>query len=640
MSQLQQKEDTAIKKLKDNPKYFFSYAKQFSKTRAKINLLIDKDGNMVQEDSKMADIFQNQYTSVFSDPNSTTTKEPSFTVPTVMFPLTDEDLHFTQADIVKAIKEIDESSACGPDDIPAIVLKRCCNTISEPILYIWEQSFETAIIPQLYKEQIITPVHKKGSRAKPEEYRPVSLTSHVIKTFERVMRDIIVDFLERNVIIWANQHGFRKGRSCLTQLLHHVDDILNNFTLNQDTDSIYLDFAKAFDKVDHNLLLKKLQRYGFQGRLLNWIEAFLTGRQQRVVVNGKLSFLAWVLSGVPQGTVLGPILFLIFINDMNSCILHSILRSFADDTRIMRAIKTTEDSALLQEDLNRVIKWASDNNMLLHQDKFEVLNHSTGKNALLKQLPFTSELYCYQTTEGTLYPQDSVKDLGVLITTDLCWTPHIRSIAKKATSMSAWVFSVFQNRSVEAMLTLYKTMVRSHLEYCCPLWNPSKIGDIQILEAVQRSFTSRIHGFQHLDYWQRLKALNLMSLQRRRERYILVMMWKCLNQHCPNSLNISFKYSERKGNVAALPQLVKDSPARFQTCYDASFAVMGPKLWNTLPKHINKIDSFGVFKDALTNYILQVPDTPPVPGMVPQNNNSLLQWYTAASSQTLGGYMM
>ena len=414
--------------------------------------------------------------------------------------MTDEDLHFTQADIVKAIKEIDESSACGPDDIPAIVLKRCCNTISEPILYIWEQSFETAIIPQLYKEQIITPIHKKGSRAKPEEYRPVSLTSHVIKTFERVMRDIIVDFLERNVIIWANQHGFRKGRSCLTQLLHHVDDILNNFTLNQDTDSIYLDFAKAFDKVDHNLLLKKLQRYGFQGRLLNWIEAFLTGRQQRVVVNGKLSFLAWVLSGVPQGTVLGPILFLIFINDMNSCILHSILRSFADDTRIMRAIKTTEDSALLQEDLNRVIKWASDNNMLLHQDKFEVLNHSTGKNALLKQLPFTSELYCYQTTEGTLYPQDSVKDLGVLITTDLRWTPHIRSIAKKATSMSAWVFSVFQNRSVEAMLTLYKTMVRSHLEYCCPLWNPSKIGDIQILETVQRSFTSRIHGFQHLDY--------------------------------------------------------------------------------------------------------------------------------------------
>ena len=177
--------------------------------------------------------------------------------------------------------------------------------------------------------------------------------------------------------------------------------------------------------------MKKLQRYGFQGRLLNWIEAFLTGRQQRVVVNGKLSFFAWVLSGVPQGTVLGPILFLIFINNMNSCILHSILRSFADDTRIMRAIKTVEDSALLQEDLNRVIEWASDNNMLLHQDKFEVLNHSTGKSALLKQLPFTSELYCYQTTEGTLYPQDSVKDLGVLITADSVGHPTYDQLLRK-----------------------------------------------------------------------------------------------------------------------------------------------------------------------------------------------------------------
>ena len=127
---------------------------------------------------------------------------------------------------------------------------------------------------------------------------------------------------------------FRKGRSCLTQLLHHVDDILDNFTMNQDTDSIFLDFAKAFDEVDHDLLLKKLQRYDFQGRLLNWIEAFLTGRQQRVVVNGKLSSPAWVLSGITRAQlVLGPILFLIFINDMNSCILHSILRSFADVTR-------------------------------------------------------------------------------------------------------------------------------------------------------------------------------------------------------------------------------------------------------------------------------------------------------------------
>ena len=524
--------------------------------------------------------------------------------------------------------------------IPAILLKKCCETISDPILLIWEQSLTTGDIPHIYKEQLITPIHKKGSKGRPENYRPVSLMSHIIKTVERVLRKKIVNYLDRNNILCSNQHGFRKGRSCLTQLLHHVDDILNNFTNNHDTDAIYLDYAKAFDKVDHKLLVKKLQLYGIHGKLLNWIKAFLTNRHQRVVVNGKHSYIAEVISGVPQGTVLGPLLFLIFVNDMQSCVKDSMLRSFADDTRIMRAITTSDDINLLQQDLDRVITWASDNNMLLHQDKFEVLNHSVGTNTFLQELPFINQLYCYETTTGTLQPQSSVKDLGILISADLSWTPHISSIVKKAISMSAWVFSVFKNRSVQTMLTLYKTMVRSHLEYCCPVWNPSNIADIKLLESVQRSFTARIHGFQHLDYWQRLKALNLMSLQRRRERYLIVHMWKVLYAVCPNNLNITFKYSDRKGIQALLPNLKKDSQARFQSAYDKSFAVMGPKLWNTLPKNITLIDGFGAFKTSLTTYVLKIPDTPPVSGLVPQNDNSLLQWYNDASRKMSGGYVM
>ena len=166
----------------------------------------------------------------------------------------------------------------------------------------------------------------------------MSLTSHVIKIYERVQRKQIVAHLEENNLLNSKQHGFRSGKSCLTQLLHHFDDIIEALSNGDDMDAIYLDYAKAFDKVDHQLLIKKLQLYGFHPKIIIWIESFLTNRTQQVVVDGHMSIIALIMSGVPQGTVLGPILFLIFINDIASCVLHTTLRCFADDTRICRSI--------------------------------------------------------------------------------------------------------------------------------------------------------------------------------------------------------------------------------------------------------------------------------------------------------------
>ena len=171
-----------------------------------------------------------------------------------------DDFDFTVDDIEEAIDDIGENSACGDDDIPAIVLnKRCKTSISTPIFSIWKYSLDTGFIDRKYKTQLVTPVFKKGSRGSPENYQPIALTSHIIKVFERVMRKRLVDHLEDNNLLCNNQHGFRQGRSCLTQLLAHFDDILCNSLEGADTDAIYLDFAKAFDKVDHQLLLKKLK---------------------------------------------------------------------------------------------------------------------------------------------------------------------------------------------------------------------------------------------------------------------------------------------------------------------------------------------------------------------------------------------
>jgi hypothetical protein len=263
----------------------------------------------------------------------------------------------------------------------------------------------------------------------------------MIKIFERIVRKKLTDFLERNNIFSTKQHGFRKGRSCLAQLLQHMDHIFNNYLDNSKTNIIYLDYAKAFDKVDHAILLKKLQAYGIKGNLFNLIEQFLTGRSQTVVVDGKHSRSVPVSSGVPQGTVLGPLLFLLYVNDMEKCILHSKISSFADDTKISKKISTMHDSNLLQEDLNCIIRWSGDNNMKLHEDKFELLcGRTPAGRAISEALPFMGDVTNYRTPNGTILDKSPlVKDLVVNLSDDLTWSPHMSIMTDKACQIASWV---------------------------------------------------------------------------------------------------------------------------------------------------------------------------------------------------------
>ena len=622
------REEQACGKVKINPKYFYSYAKKFSKQKRSITMLFDGNNNICTSPNQIANILQNQFTSVFSNPAATDlSSADNFYVPDISDPHTDEQLSFTHKDIIEAIDEITSNAAPGPDGIPPIVLKNCKEYLAEPIYIIWSHSFSSGIVPTYYKMSYIAPLYKKGSHALPANYRPVSLTSHIIKIFERVIRKQLVHYLEFNNLLCSKQHGFRSGHSCLTQLLHHFDDILENYMNGSDTDCIYLDYAKAFDKVDHSLLIAKLNKYGINPKVIQWIDSFLSNRTQHVAVDGHMSFPALIISGVPQGTVLGPILFLIFINDITGCITSSTIRCFADDTRICKAIKSEIDVAILQRDLNTVIQWSINNNMTLHEDKFEYMCHSFMKSNLLHELPFVSQYYQYSTSNGgTLSPIYKLRDLGVTVCQDLSWSPHIRSITDKARQKAAWVLSVFHTRSVDVMLCLYKSMVRSLLEFCSPLWNPTKISDIQEIESVQKSFTSRISGCQDLDYWQRLKKLSLMSLQRRRERYIILHMWKLLHGHTSNDLQIQFHAKPRKGILAIVPSLNRVSSLRHQSLYDNSFAVMGPRLWNSIPYNLNTIEKFVPFKNMLTTFVLAVPDKPPVRGYSTPNSNSLLAW--------------
>ncbi|XP_063679248.1 uncharacterized protein LOC134814875 [Bolinopsis microptera] len=192
--------------------------------------------------------------------------------------------------------------------------------------------------------------------------------------------------------------------------------------------------------------------------------------------------------------------------------------------------------------------------------------------------------------------------------------------------MTSWVLSVFRDRSRFLMLTLYKTMVRSKLEYCCPVWNPDKISDIEAIESIQRHYTRRISGCQNLDYWERLQNLNLLSLQRRRERYIIIHTWKMMNGLAPNDINMQFKESSRHGVKATVPAFNKKAQCSISTHYENSFGVKAAKLWNLLPKEVNTIQVLETFKSSLAKFLKGFPDTPPTKEYTAITNNSLLEW--------------
>jgi hypothetical protein len=267
------------------------------------------------------------------------------------------DLQITRNGVLKLLQNLKPHKAGGPDKIAARVLKESATSISTVVTFIYQQSLDTSCTPNDWKQAFVTPIYKKGKRSIATNYRPVSLTCILCKTFEHIMVSNIMKHLDTNSILVDYQHGFRHHRSCESQLLITSSDIARALNNRKQVDMAVLDFEKAFDKVPHDRLLLKLDHYGIRGKSLDWIRAFLTGRTQAVVVDGARSNFSPVTSGVPQGSVLGPVLFLLYINDIGHNT-TSIVRLFADDCLIYRVIENDNDIGEVQQDLNRLTIWA------------------------------------------------------------------------------------------------------------------------------------------------------------------------------------------------------------------------------------------------------------------------------------------
>ena len=240
-----------------------------------------------------------------------------------------------------------------------------------------------------------------------------------------------------------------------------------------------------------------------------------------------------------------------------------------------------------------------------------------------------------------LHPPDSrtVRDLGIHVTdhTGFSWNEHYFSMIKEAKKYAGWILRTFSSRSQMVIIPLYISFVRSRLEYSCPLWIPYTKKDIMAIEAIQRSITSKIWETSNMNYLERLEFLNLYSLQRRRERYCIIHVWKILHGYSPNDILMSFHHNSRLGPVADIPKLVSKRQ-HVNTLRDKSFSCNGPRLFNLIPKELKEIESLPLFKSKLDYLLKQFPDNPPTPGYVTLNNNSLLDWTTCGSLRYTGGY--
>ena len=602
-SQLVYDEEKAVNAIKTNSKYFFSYAQKRNKIKTAIGPLVDPKGNYITNPRKLADMFSEQYKSAFSTPCQFPMnygKSHAYTL---------NDIIFNEMDSIHAIDELSPHSAPGPDRYPAILLKKCKSVLAKPLYLIWRHSIDYGQISPLLKWSFISPIHKGGKRDLAKNYRPIALTSHLIKIFEKILRNCLVAYIEEHKLFNPNQHGFRAGHSCLSQLLAHYDKITKLLEDGHNVDVIYLDFSKAFDKLDFNITLQKLFDMGITGNILQWITTFLTNRKQTVLVDGAKSAPTSVLSGVPQGSVIGPLMFLILLGDIDQDVASAFVSSFADDTRVLGKVASVNDVANLQSDLDTIYQWSNTNNTLFNSDKFECLRYGTANE--LKQATH------YQSDTGKqIESNESLKDLGVIMSADATFSNHILTTIQSAQLKCGWIFRTFATRMRRPMLLLWKSLVQPTLDYCSQLWSPTTPGQIQSLEMVQRTYLRKISGIRHLTYWQQLIDLNMYSLQRRRERYMIIYMWKAIEGLVPNFAGTTTKSHLRRGRYCLVPHVKSSAPMRIQTIRYSSLAVKGPRLFNKMPMHIRNMHSCTTlqFKNKLDVFLETIPDEPRIQG--------------------------
>lgn len=572
-------------------KKFNRYVKSRLKCKSDIGPLVKEDKTVVTNNTEMANIFNKYFASVFSKDNG----DNGGQYQQQNFNQQLSEITITEKDVEKAIDALKVGKAPGPDGFSSTLVKNLKMAILKPLTIIFNKSLTTGDIPKLWKLAKVIPIFKKGSKGDPSNYRPVSLTCIFCKLLEKIIREKITLHLTQQNLLNKSQHGFMENRSTQTNLIEFLDKILDFIDNGDNVDIVYLDFSKAFDKLSHDKLIKKLIAHGITGKVLYWIQSWLNQRRQKVCVHGEMSEEESVDSGVPQGSVLGPILFIIYINDLDNYAQNlDLLKKFADDTKGAKKINSRNDAIEFQDILDSLVKWGEQNNMEFNVKKCKIMH--CGRN---------NPKYKYKMNNTELDVVEVERDIGITVTDKLKPSQHCQEAANRARAVLGQISRSFHYRDRHVFLRLYIQYVRPHLEYSCSAWSPWTLQDIEVLEAVQKKAIGMISGLTSTDYKDKLKELGMWTLKKRRVKFDLVQMYKIAHNIGEIQTSIVL-YRDRE--ILQSTRLQTDplnilKPRSNLEVRKNFFTVRIAELWNAVPSDLKNARNVNLFKKNVAGWM-------------------------------------
>ena len=570
--------------LQPSSKKFYNFYKRKMKTKSSIPPLL-KNGSWCYTDADKANALNSFFYTVFTVDNGS----PLHIQPKQVEQM--EDFAINSSDVHTALVKLKDKITRTPEGVPPYFIKRIAPAILPFLTFFFNASLNSGFVPSQWKSAIVVPVFKKGDQNQPNNYRPISLTSSFSRIMESILHQKILSHLLDKSLISPNQFGFLPEKSPCSQILSCLHEWITSYCEDETTHVFYADISKAFDSVSHSKLVSVIKSYKLNIFTVNWIAEFLQNRNQQVVINDTLSPPCEISSGVPQGSIIGPLLFIIYMNDIDNCAenLNDVggVSLFADDTKFYSRGATELQACLDNFDL-----WLKSRQLNLAVNKCHTFHIGKSKS---HHPPFTIN-------NTAISSSHVVKDLGISLSDNLKWATHVNRVYRNALFSSYHIIRFSKTRNIWVLLKLYKAYVRPKVEYSTPVWSPSLKGDIRKIEKIQESFTRyacRRCNIPFSNYSDRLSKLNLQSLERRRKINDLLFLFKTINGSTGLHFAEHFSIRPTTYNLRGNKLHIKTNFDSFDSHWCNSFFHRVVEYWNALPDDVKTSRSLNQFKAGL-----------------------------------------